>query len=135
MEGGINMSLNIECVRDILLEVEKKAVPDLKGKITAVNVQTLPDCMSLKKYSDAEIYYHVRFLFECGALKKGRQFITDIMPRINGITFPVGQSLLEKLRPKDAVQKILPILMKCVPEKCEDIIKMIIQTDFDRITQ
>ena len=46
------MSLNIECVRDILLEVEKKAVPDLKGKITAVNVQTLPDCMSLKKYSD-----------------------------------------------------------------------------------
>lgn len=129
------MTLNIECLRDILLEVEKKATPDSKGNIPAIDVQTLPDCMSLKRYSDAEIYYHVRFLFEYGVLKEGRQFITDIMPRINGITFPVGQSLLEKLRPKDAVQKILPILMKCVPEKCEDIIKMIIQTDFDRITQ
>lgn len=86
-----------------------------------------------KKYSDAEIYYHVRLLFECGALKKGNKFISEIMPRIADITFPVGKALLEKIRPKDAVQKILSVLMKCVPERCEDIIKLIIQIDFDQI--
>lgn len=127
------MQTNLDCIRDILLVLEDNLQPDSKGKIIPIDVKKLPDYMSLKKYSDTEIYYHVRLLYDYGVLVQGRQFIIDDIPRIANITAS-GKAMLNKLRPKDAVQKLIPVLAKFLPGKGEEIVKLIIQTDTDQIT-
>lgn len=106
------MQLNAECVRDVLLALEKHLQVDFRGQIEPYCSSDLEELPELSQYSPAEIHYTIRlledggfiaprsdtmdpayrwFLGEHGITYKGHEFINSIRPQ------PVWQVVLKRL--------------------------------------
>ena len=92
----IIIRLNPDCIRDILLALNEKMIPDENGCVEPIDKDDILAIDSISNYSQNEILYTVRHLFDDDILKKGKTYINEPLPRISDIT-PKGHRLIEEI--------------------------------------
>lgn len=94
------MKLNMDCIRDILLEVEKSTDCGKLYRYSATGEHTL----QIAKYDHAELLYHFR---QCNAMRLFAQFTGDDMGRMVLISdlSPEGHAFLENIRQESTWEK------------------------------
>ena len=107
-EEVIIIRLNPDCIRDILLALNEKMIPDENGCVEPIDNILAID--SISNYSQNEILYTVRHLFDDDILKKGKTYINEPLPRISDIT-PKGHRLIEEISSNSKWNKIKEALM------------------------
>lgn len=103
------MKLDYDCVRSILLELEKKPLFDNDLRITPVSVEEI--FTALDRYSDGDILYCIETMKDAGLIKAnlrygGGPFIEGY---ISGITYK-GHELLDSVRDRKIWQRLKQLL-------------------------
>lgn len=80
------MRLNPDCIRDIMLTLEKKLVINEYGKTIPLSFEEVSQIPSLKHYEKPILFFHLNELFECNMLKKGKRYIHESNHQIASIT-------------------------------------------------
>lgn len=80
------MKLNPDCIRDILLVIEEKIIPDEDGDTEPITAEELCDSVVLRKYQRGEVLYTVKSLFREGMVEEGPSYVSDSFPRIADLT-------------------------------------------------
>lgn len=106
----IIIRLNPDCIRDILLALNEKIIPDENGCVEPIDKDDILAIDSISNYSQNEILYTVRHLFDDDILKKGKTYINEPLPRISDIT-PKGHRLIEEISSNSKWNKIKEALM------------------------
>lgn len=84
------MRLNVECVRDILLFIEKSTDNDSLYVFSEEIINTLTE------YSDSDIYYHIRQIHKYNYVDT--VYYADNEPQIIGDLTPKGRDFVDNIR-------------------------------------
>lgn len=105
------MKLNYDCVRSVLLTVEKSKTIDEELNINPVTVETIFE--QLPKYEDNEILYTIEKLKEAGYINATIQFAAGhyIDGFISSITYS-GHEYLDNIRDPKVWRKVKSVLAK-----------------------
>ena len=103
------MKLNYDCVRSVLLTVEKSKTIDEELNINPVTVETIFE--QLPKYEDNEILYTIEKLKEAGYINAALQFATGhfIDGTVSSITYS-GHEYLDNIREPEVWRKVKAML-------------------------
>ena len=104
------LRLTPDCIRDILLALNGKMIPDENGCVEPIDKDDILAINSISNYSQNEILYTVRHLFDDGILKKGKTYINEPLPRIADIT-PKGHQLIEEISSNSKWNKLKEALV------------------------
>lgn len=99
------MRLNPDCIRDILLTLDKKLIPDENGTVAPLDKNDILEIDSLSKYPQHEILYTINHLFDDGMLKKGKRYIRDSFSPVADITSK-GYELIDEISSNGKWNKI-----------------------------
>lgn len=99
------MRLNPDCIRDILLTLDKKLIPNENGAVAPLAKNDILEIDSLSKYSQNEILYTISHLFDDGILKKGKTYISDSFSPVADITSK-GYELIDEISSNSKWNKI-----------------------------
>jgi hypothetical protein len=105
------MKLNYDCVRSVLLTVEKSKTIDEELNINPLTVETIFE--QLPKYEDNEILYTIEKLKEAGYINATIQFAAGhyIDGFISSITYS-GHEYLDNIRDPKVWRKVKSVLAK-----------------------
>ena len=105
------MKLNYDCVRSVLLAVEKAEMIDENLSLTPLKVFELFD--GLPEYKDNEILYTVEKLKEAGYINATIQFAAGhfIDGTVSSITYS-GHEYLDNIREPEVWRKVKSVLAK-----------------------
>ncbi len=105
------MKLNYDCVRSVLLTVEKSKTIDEELNIIPLTVETIFE--QLPKYEDNEILYTIEKLKEAGYINATIQFAAGhyIDGFISSITYS-GHEYLDNIRDPKVWRKVKSVLAK-----------------------
>lgn len=103
------MKLNYDCVRSVLLTVEKSKTIDEELNINPLTVETIFE--QLPKYEDNEILYTIEKLKEAGYINAALQFAAGhfIDGAVSSITYS-GHEYLDNIREPDVWRKVKAML-------------------------
>ena len=103
------MKLNYDCVRSILLTVEKSKTIDEELNINPVTVETIFE--QLPKYEDSEILYTIEKLKEAGYINAALHFAAGhfIDGAVSSITYS-GHEYLDNIREPEVWRKVKTML-------------------------
>lgn len=103
------MKLNYDCVRSVLLTVEKSKTIDEELNINPVTVETIFE--QLPKYEDSEILYTIEKLKEAGYINAVLQFAAEhfIDGAVSSITYS-GHEYLDNIREPEVWRKVKTML-------------------------
>ena len=103
------MKLDYDCVRSILLELEKKPRFDDDLRITPVPVEEM--FAALDRYSDGDILYCIETMKDAELIKANLQYGggSFIMGYVSGITYK-GHELLDSIRDRKIWQRLKQLL-------------------------
>ena len=103
------MKLNYDCVRSVLLTVEKSKTIDEELNINPVTVETIFE--QLPKYEDSEILYTIEKLKEAGYINAVLQFAAEhfINGAVSSITYS-GHEYLDNIREPEVWRKVKAML-------------------------
>lgn len=125
------MKLNYDCVRDVLLELEKTLLcKNLDGAFVfeTMDLEQLHSNLSNKKYSIEDIFYTIHNLEQAGYIRfeplKGDGQIVDCV--VYDVTYE-GHQFLQNIRPKKVWDKSKPVF-KNLGTISIDIIKSVTST-------
>lgn len=125
------MRLNPDCVRDILIEVEQSSTYS-----TGLNLNTNIDNMLFKKYSWAEITYHITQCVQAKLLTSATIFETDGYACISDLT-PTGHEFLANIRQdtnwnktKEIAKKVGTLSLSAIKDIASNVISEVIQSYF-----
>ena len=105
------MKLNYDCVRSVLLTVEKSKTIDEELNLNPLTVETIFE--QLPKYEDSEILYTIEKLKEAGYINATLQFAAGhyIDGFISSITYS-GHEYLDNIRDPKVWRKVKSVLAK-----------------------
>ena len=105
------MKLNYDCVRSVLLTVEKSKTIDEELNLNPLTVETIFE--QLPKYEDNEILYTIEKLKEAGYINATIQFAAGhyIDGFISSITYS-GHEYLDNIRDPKVWRKVKSVLAK-----------------------
>lgn len=92
------MRLNLDCIRDLIIEIDNNLKLDEHGNITPIDVDKLSNSENLSIYDHSEIIYYVKGLYESDILKPDECYVSDTCSRIADIT-PQGYNFLDSIKP------------------------------------
>ena len=103
------MKLNYDCVRSVLLTVEKSKTIDEELNINPVTVETIFE--QLPKYEDSEILYTIEKLKEAGYINAALHFAAGhfIDGAVSSITYS-GHEYLDNIREPEVWRKVKTML-------------------------
>ena len=103
------MKLNYDCVRSVLLTVEKSKTIDEELNINPVTVETIFE--QLPKYEDSEILYTIEKLKEAGYINAALHFAAGhfIDGAVSSITYS-GHEYLDNIREPEVWRKVKAML-------------------------
>ena len=103
------MKLNYDCVRSVLLTVEKSKTIDEELNINPLTVETIFE--QLPKYEDSEILYTIEKLKEAGYINAVLQFAAGhfIDGAVSSITYS-GHEYLDNIREPEVWRKVKAML-------------------------
>ena len=103
------MKLNYDCVRSVLLTVEKSKTIDEELNINPLTIETIFE--QLPKYEDNEILYTIEKLKEAGYINAALQFAAGhfIDGAVSSITYS-GHEYLDNIREPDVWRKVKAML-------------------------
>lgn len=103
------MKLNYDCVRSVLLTVEKSKTIDEELNINPVTVETIFE--QLPKYEDSEILYTIEKLKEAGYINAALHFAAGhfIDGTVSSITYR-GHEYLDNIREPEVWRKVKAML-------------------------
>lgn len=103
------MKLNYDCVRSVLLTVEKSKTIDEELNINPVTVETIFE--QLPKYEDSEILYTIEKLKEAGYINAALHFAAGhfIDGTVSSITYS-GHEYLDNIREPEVWRKVKAML-------------------------
>ena len=103
------MKLNYDCVRSVLLTVEKSKTIDEELNINPVTVETIFE--QLPKYEDNEILYTIEKLKEAGYINAALHFAAGhfIDGAVSSITYS-GHEYLDNIREPEVWRKVKAML-------------------------
>lgn len=103
------MKLNYDCVRSVLLTVEKSKTIDEELNLNPLTVETIFE--QLPKYEDNEILYTIEKLKEAGYINAALQFAAGhfIDGAVSSITYS-GHEYLDNIREPDVWRKVKAML-------------------------
>lgn len=103
------MKLNYDCVRSVLLTVEKSKTIDEELNINPVTVETIFE--QLPKYEDNEILYTIEKLKEAGYINAALHFAAGhfIDGTVSSITYS-GHEYLDNIREPEVWRKVKAML-------------------------
>lgn len=103
------MKLNYDCVRSVLLTVEKSKTIDEELNLNPLTVETIFE--QLPKYEDNEILYTIEKLKEAGYINAALQFATGhfIDGAVSSTTYS-GHEYLDNIREPDVWRKVKAML-------------------------
>ena len=103
------MKLNYDCVRSVLLTVEKSKTIDEELNLNPLTVETIFE--QLPKYEDNEILYTIEKLKEAGYINAVLQFAAGhfIYGAVSSITYS-GHEYLDNIREPDVWRKVKAML-------------------------
>ena len=103
------MKLNYDCVRSVLLTVEKSKTIDEELNINPVTVETIFE--QLPKYEDNEILYTIEKLKEAGYINAALHFAAGhfIDGAVSSITYS-GHEYLDNIREPEVWRKVKTML-------------------------
>jgi hypothetical protein len=103
------MKLNYDCVRSVLLTVEKSKTIDEELNINPLTVETIFE--QLPKYEDSEILYTIEKLKEAGYINATLQFAAGhfIDGAVSSITYS-GHEYLDNIREPEVWRKVKAML-------------------------
>lgn len=103
------MKLNYDCVRSVLLTVEKSKTIDEELNLNPLTVETIFE--QLPKYEDNEILYTIEKLKEAGYINAALQFAAGhfIDGAVSSITYS-GHEYLDNIREPEVWRKVKAIL-------------------------
>lgn len=103
------MKLNYDCVRSVLLTVEKSKTIDEELNINPVTVETIFE--QLPKYEDNEILYTIEKLKEAGYINAALHFAAGhfIDGTVSSITYS-GHEYLDNIREPEVWRKVKTML-------------------------
>ena len=104
------MKLNYDCVRSVLLTVEKSKTIDEELNINPVTVETIFE--QLPKYEDSEILYTIEKLKEAGYINAALHFAAGhfIDGTVSSITYS-GHEYLDNIREPEVWRKVKTMLI------------------------
>ena len=103
------MKLNYDCVRSVLLTVEKSKTIDEELNINPLTVETIFE--QLPKYEDNEILYTIEKLQEAGYINAALQYAAGhfIDGAVSSITYS-GHEYLDNIREPEVWRKVKAML-------------------------
>ncbi len=103
------MKLNYDCVRSVLLTVEKSKTIDEELNLNPLTVETIFE--QLPKYEDNEILYTIENLKEAGYINAALQFAAGhfIDGAVSSITYS-GHEYLDNIREPEVWRKVKAML-------------------------
>ena len=103
------MKLNYDCVRDVLLAVEKSKTIDEELNLNPLAVETIFE--QLPKYEDSEILYTIEKLKEAGYINAALHFAAGhfIDGTVSSITYS-GHEYLDNIREPEVWRKVKAML-------------------------
>ena len=103
------MKLNYDCVRSVLLTVEKSKTIDEELNINPLAVETIFE--QLPKYEDSEILYTIEKLKEAGYINAALHFAAGhfIDGTVSSITYS-GHEYLDNIRESEVWRKVKTML-------------------------
>ena len=103
------MKLNYDCVRSVLLTVEKSKTIDDELNLNPLTVETIFE--QLPKYEDNEILYTIEKLKEAGYINAALQFAAGhfIDGAVSSITYS-GHEYLDNIREPEVWRKVKAML-------------------------
>ena len=103
------MKLNYDCVRSVLLTVEKSKTIDEELNLNPLTVETIFE--QLPKYEDNEILYTIEKLKEAGYINVALQFAAGhfIDGAVSSITYS-GHEYLDNIREPEVWRKVKAML-------------------------
>ena len=103
------MKLNYDCVRSVLLTVEKSKAIDEELNLNPLTVETIFE--QLPKYEDNEILYTIEKLKEAGYINAALQFAAGhfIDGAVSSITYS-GHEYLDNIREPEVWRKVKAML-------------------------
>lgn len=103
------MKLNYDCVRSVLLTVEKSKTIDEELNLNPLTVETIFE--QLPKYEDSEILYTIEKLKEAGYINATLQFAAGhfIDGAVSSITYS-GHEYLDNIREPEVWRKVKAML-------------------------
>ena len=103
------MKLNYDCVRSVLLTVEKSKTIDEELDLNPLTVETIFE--QLPKYEDNEILYTIEKLKEAGYINAALQFAAGhfIDGAVSSITYS-GHEYLDNIREPEVWRKVKAML-------------------------
>lgn len=103
------MKLNYDCVRSVLLTVEKSKTIDEELNLNPLTVETIFE--QLPKYEDNEILYTIQKLKEAGYINAALQFAAGhfIDGAVSSITYS-GHEYLDNIREPEVWRKVKAML-------------------------
>lgn len=103
------MKLNYDCIRSVLLTVEKSKTIDEELNINPLTVETIFE--QLPKYEDSEILYTIEKLKEAGYINAALQFAAGhfIDGAVSSITYS-GHEYLDNIREPEVWRKVKAML-------------------------
>lgn len=103
------MKLNYDCVRSVLLTVEKSKTIDEELNLNPLAVETIFE--QLPKYEDSEILYTIEKLKEAGYINAALHFAAEhfIDGAVSSITYS-GHEYLDNIREPEVWRKVKAML-------------------------
>ena len=103
------MKLNYDCVRSVLLTVEKSKTIDEELNLNPLDVETIFE--QLTKYEDSEILYTIEKLKEAGYINAALHFAAGhfIDGAVSSITYS-GHEYLDNIREPEVWRKVKTML-------------------------
>ena len=104
------MKLNPDCVRDVLLSVEKlhQVVRDEDGTVKEAPTNLASVCSDLPKYDKEDVYYTLKILSNGGLIEMDAKKASAgnvYFCRINGLTFR-GHEFIQQIRDDNCWAKV-----------------------------
>lgn len=118
------MKLNLNCIRDILLTLSEKLIPDESGYIVPLSPSEFAES-ELSQYEKNEVTYWIRKLMDEGIIIKGKKYVDSPLPLIKDISM-AGYQFIEATEKPSAWNTIKPKLSEIAISSVTTLINAVI---------
>lgn len=118
------MKLNLNCIRDILLTLSEKLIPDESGYIVPLSPSEFAES-ELSQYEKNEVMYWIRKLMDEGIIIKGKKYVDSPLPLIKDISM-AGHQFIEATEKPSAWNTIKPKLSEIAISSVTTLINAVI---------
>ena len=103
------MTLNIDCIRDIIIAISDNIQPDSFGNVDPINPVELA-YSNLSNYPSNEVLYWIRQLMDSHIIISGKKYVDEPIPYIKDLSIS-GYQFINATKPPSIWEKVKPKLL------------------------